>query len=454
MREADTFIKERKFEQAKSKLAEASRFDPTNPYLTAFRERIQLYERNPELLSTRKSTIVAKPSLKPTQTKEVSKTTEELPSYSPTMVENKIRDQIDVEYKMKFTEELKRAELQASEKIKNFDKKGRDRLHTLAEQFQSRYNQQIAAERQKAQRDAEAALEEERINLKKQHDQLIKEQNENIKKIRAELRKEIEQNFLKRFEQVSRQYDLKMELLQVKIPQTREEALELYREKLRKSYSNGEPTVEGAKQLMELKELLEITFDEHFSLEAQVRLDNYVATVQKKILTGEISLLKSEKLEALKQQFQITPEEESQIQSYIKSNIEKSKLKGRILVVDDDKALLDVLEVALNSSGYDVVKSLDVQGAYQLLKTTAVDLILCDIKFPEGELDGFKLFTTIQEEPLLRKIPFIFMSALIDGLIMRSGVQLGIDDYLTKPVDIDFLLAVIEGKIKRYRSLD
>jgi len=45
------------------------------------------------------------------------------------------------------------------------------------------------------------------------------------------------------------------------------------------------------------------------------------------------------------------------------------------------------------------------------------------------------------------------MSSLSDGVIVRSGVQLGVDDYLTKPLDADLLLAVVEGKIKRYRNI-
>jgi DNA-binding response OmpR family regulator len=78
---------------------------------------------------------------------------------------------------------------------------------------------------------------------------------------------------------------------------------------------------------------------------------------------------------------------------------------------------------------------------------------LSDIKFGVGELDGFKFFKAVQERENLRNIPFVFMSALQDGVIIRSGVQLGIDDYITKPMDPDLLIATIEGKLKRFRNI-
>ena len=95
-----------------------------------------------------------------------------------------------------------------------------------------------------------------------------------------------------------------------------------------------------------------------------------------------------------------------------------------------------------------------IPQAFEQLKHVAVDLIVSDIKFLPKEPDGFKFFAMVQEQPKFRKIPFIFLSSLTDGVIIRSGIQLGVDDYLTKPVDPDLLLAVIEGKLKRYRSTE
>ena len=171
------------------------------------------------------------------------------------------------------------------------------------------------------------------------------------------------------------------------------------------------------------------------------------------ILSGKVNLRDNKKLEALRKRFSITKEQGTSISSFIKSSFDKRKTKGRLLIVDDEKELVRLLKDTLEDEGFQVITAFDVESAYQELKQSAVDLILCDIKFPEGDLDGFKFHSEIQEYPHLRKIPFIFMSALRDGVIMRSGFQLGVDDYLTKPLDMEILIAIINGKLKRYRSL-
>jgi DNA-binding response OmpR family regulator len=89
----------------------------------------------------------------------------------------------------------------------------------------------------------------------------------------------------------------------------------------------------------------------------------------------------------------------------------------------------------------------------ELLRKNAVDLILSDIKFGDTDFGGFEFFKAVQAKPEWRSVPFIFMSALTDGVIIRSGVQLGVDDYLTKPIEPELLIAVVEGKLKRYGSL-
>ena len=448
VRDVDSLIRNGIFDKARARLAEARELEPSNPYLKAFEERIRYLEKNPHLVKQpRLNSILSNKSESPF----LSQPNNHLLSTQP---EKKIRQEIEVEYKEIFTRELHNAEKSAARMAEQFEQNRRQSILNLEKEFEGMVQTQIAAERKRIQADAAAMIEAEKKSLQHKYDSLVAENNNAIKEVRDELRKNMEQTFLHRLEQISKEYDDKLEMLGTKLPKTKEEKITLYREKMHEYYGEGQPSVENAKRLMRLKELLEMTFDEHFSVESDVRLELYMTNAQRGILSGEITLKNQKKLEEIKRQFCITKDQEASIASFVKSSLKKGNSKGRLLVVDDDEVLVQLLADTLKENGFQVITALDVESALHELKNNSVDLILSDIKFPQGELDGFKFFSSVQEYPHLRKIPFVFMSALHDGVIIRSGFQLGVDDYVTKPLDLDLLLAIINGKLKRYRTLE
>jgi CheY-like chemotaxis protein len=448
MRDVDAFIKSGDLDGARKSLTEAKKLEPANPYLKAFEERIHYLEKNPQLLKK------TKPEIIPLHNKELPNLSAHHINHVQKQSEKTIRKEIEEEYKEKFTHELHHAEQSAARTLEEFEQNRKSFLQSLEHEFERVYQTQISDERKRIKLEAEAMIEAEKKTLQRRYDALVADNNKTIQKIREELHKKMEQSFLRRLEQISKEYDDKLDILGIKIPKTKEEQIALYREKMYEHYSTGQPSVEAAKQLMRLKELLELTFDEHFNTEAEVRLELYIAKLQKGILSGGITLKSKKKIEELKKQFFITKEQDTLTESFVKSSLNKKYSKGNLIIVDDDEALLRLLNDTLKENGFQVTTLSDVESAFQELKNEPFDLILCDIKFPQGDLDGFKLFTSVQELPHLRKIPFIFMSALHDGVIMRSGFQLGVDDYLTKPLDLDILMAIINGKIKRYQALE
>jgi CheY-like chemotaxis protein len=350
-------------------------------------------------------------------------------------------------HKLEQTELLKKAE---EEKL---EQKRAALRQELERDFRKTLEEQTEAERRRIQQEAEFTIEAERKKLEEEHAQLMQKQNAKIQKIRADLRNEMDKTLLRRLEKIAHEYDHKMELLGAKIPNTPEGRRGFYKAKMLTRYQSGQPTVEDARVLMQLKELLELTFDEHLAVETDVRLELYAKAVEKRIIAGDINVQNPIELSELKQKFNITAEEAQMLEPYILSCYQRIATKGRIFVVDDDEILLKTLEKILTDGGYQVYSATDIKTSVERLKNTPVDLILSDIKFPVGELDGFKFFSIVQDQLQLKNIPFIFMSSLSDGVIVRSGVQLGVDDYLTKPLDADLLLAVVEGKIKRYRNI-
>ena len=87
------------------------------------------------------------------------------------------------------------------------------------------------------------------------------------------------------------------------------------------------------------------------------------------------------------------------------------------------------------------------------MKKFTPDIILCDINLETSTMGGFTFFEKVQEIDHLKKVPFIFLSGLNDDVIIRTGKEMGADDYLTKPIKGQNLLAALRGKLKRFEQL-
>ena len=122
-----------------------------------------------------------------------------------------------------------------------------------------------------------------------------------------------------------------------------------------------------------------------------------------------------------------------------------------ILLVDDEQVNLELFSTILGEEGYRILTAPSAVEALQLLKNDRPDLIISDIYMPE--MGGFEFYEKVQEISELRSVPFIFLSALSDRQHVHEGKELGADDYLTKPVDIDELVTTVKGKLKRAASL-
>ena len=117
----------------------------------------------------------------------------------------------------------------------------------------------------------------------------------------------------------------------------------------------------------------------------------------------------------------------------------------KILVVDDDKALNRSVCFFLSQSGYEAVGCLSAEEAYDEMYKTVFDLIISDIMMPDT--DGFEFAKTVRT--LSNDIPILFMSARDDFAAKQRGFKIGIDDYVTKPVDLDEMLLRIGALLRR-----
>ena len=117
----------------------------------------------------------------------------------------------------------------------------------------------------------------------------------------------------------------------------------------------------------------------------------------------------------------------------------------KILVVDDDARLTQSVCTFLNDSGYDAKGCLSAQAAYDAMYSHIYDLIISDIMMPG--VDGFEFAETVRS--LNRSVPILFVSARDDIPAKQRGFDLGIDDYMAKPIEFSELLMRVRALLRR-----
>ena len=119
-----------------------------------------------------------------------------------------------------------------------------------------------------------------------------------------------------------------------------------------------------------------------------------------------------------------------------------------ILVCDDDREIVDAIEIYLNQEGYRVLKAYDGEQALEVLKTESVQLVIIHIMMPM--LDGIRATIKIRES---NSVPVIFLSAKSEDTDKILGLNVGADDYVTKPFNPLELVARVKSNLRRYTSL-
>lgn len=125
---------------------------------------------------------------------------------------------------------------------------------------------------------------------------------------------------------------------------------------------------------------------------------------------------------------------------------------AQILVVEDSAELNSALCDILDSYGYRPQGALNGYEAMEYLRVSRPDVILCDIMMPG--MDGYTLLQHTRSDANLRTLPFIFLTALSSSEAQRRAREIGIDDYLTKPVDSRDLVVAIENALNRHRMME
>ena len=123
----------------------------------------------------------------------------------------------------------------------------------------------------------------------------------------------------------------------------------------------------------------------------------------------------------------------------------------RILVIEDEPEMRRNITALLRYHEYDPMEADNGRVGVELARRGKPDLILCDVMMPE--LDGYGVLAGVRADPDLNGIPFIFLTAKGEKRDQREGMNLGADDYLTKPVTEADLLAALDARWQRLSAL-
>ncbi len=118
----------------------------------------------------------------------------------------------------------------------------------------------------------------------------------------------------------------------------------------------------------------------------------------------------------------------------------------RILVIDDEEWLREMVHMALGQRGYEVIEASNGEAGIEAARKHLPDLVLCDVNMEK--MDGYATLSALRNESATATIPFILMTGLADNAGMRHGMELGANDYLPKPFTLDGLYAAVEARLK------
>lgn len=121
---------------------------------------------------------------------------------------------------------------------------------------------------------------------------------------------------------------------------------------------------------------------------------------------------------------------------------------AKILVCDDDKDIVEAIDIYLTQEGYEVLKAYDGDEAIKVLKSNEVDLLIMDVMMPR--LDGIRATLKIREK---MSLPIIILSAKSEDADKILGLNIGADDYITKPFNPLELVARVKSQLRRYTQL-
>lgn len=122
--------------------------------------------------------------------------------------------------------------------------------------------------------------------------------------------------------------------------------------------------------------------------------------------------------------------------------------KAKVLLVDDEQDILDILSFNLNKAGYQVLSSNNGSDAVLKADVFQPDCIVLDVMMPI--MNGFDTCKMLRANPKLKEVPILFLTAMVDDESQIKGLELGADDYITKPIQPKLFVSKVNATLRRF----
>ncbi len=122
----------------------------------------------------------------------------------------------------------------------------------------------------------------------------------------------------------------------------------------------------------------------------------------------------------------------------------------KILVADDEPTIVRLMEFILARQGHEMIVAVNGEEALQKIRTEQPDLVLLDIMMPR--IDGYEVAQQLRADPATAALPIIMLSAKAQEEDIRRGVEVGVDEYVTKPFSPEHLVHVVSEYLKRIQK--
>ena len=122
-----------------------------------------------------------------------------------------------------------------------------------------------------------------------------------------------------------------------------------------------------------------------------------------------------------------------------------------VLVIEDEQQTRNVFVKCLTFEGFQAYGASNGSEGIQLAQTCHPDLVVCDIMMPD--MDGYSVLSMLRRSPITAAVPLIFLTAKVTMADLRRGMELGADDYLTKPCTVEQFLSAITSRLKRHAEI-